>query len=172
MKSNHKPSIKLLAIDVDGVLTDGKLYYTEAGESFKVFDVKDGLGIKLAQKVIEVAVISGNSSKIIAARMKSLGVKYTCTGEKDKASVLKSLMHKLNLKNSEVAYIGDDLNDLSTRPLVGLFACPSDANPFIKKKADLILNACGGYGAVREFIDEYILKYHDIDSLSFNTINL
>ncbi|MCH1913300.1 HAD hydrolase family protein [Leptospira noguchii] len=154
---NLLSELKLIVIDVDGVLTDGKLYYTEEGETFKVFDVKDGLGIKLVSKELNVAFLSGNPSPVIHTRAKSLGVSRCFTGISDKKTVLLSLMEELKIKSTEVAYIGDDWNDLTVRPFIGLFVCPLDAHRSVKKVADLILKSKGGNGAVREFVD-YVLR--------------
>lgn len=160
MKSTFKsilPEIQLLVLDVDGVLTDGKLYYTQEGEIQKVFHVKDGLGIKLAAKYMTVAIISGNPSSIIERRAKDLGIKHFFIGISDKEKCIKSLMLELKLLKENVAFVGDDLNDLVVRPFIVLFACPSDAHKSVIAQADLILDAKGGNGAVRELID-YILE--------------
>lgn len=145
--------IKLLVIDVDGVLTDGKLYYTEEGESFKIFDVKDGLGIKIANQIISVAILSGNTSPIIAKRASVLSIEHLFLGIEDKAHCLSSLCKQLQLSKEQVAYIGDDLNDLVVSELVGIFACPRDAHVTLIEKSNYHLKAKGGDGAVREFID-------------------
>ncbi|EMI64660.1 HAD-IIIA family hydrolase [Leptospira noguchii] len=150
-------NVELLIIDVDGVLTDGKLYYTEDGEVQKVFDVKDGLGIKLANKEIILAIMSGNSSAIIKRRAQDLGIKYCFVGIVDKAECLRNLMKELNLAKEKVAYIGDDLNDLVVRPLVNCFVCPSDAHRIIIQQSDIVLSSKGGNGAVREFTDRVLI---------------
>jgi len=146
-------NLQLLVLDVDGVLTDGKLYYTADGETQKVFDVKDGLGIKLALKEISVAILSGNPSPVIEKRAKDLGVRHCFVGIANKKDVLENLMKELTLTKKEVAYIGDDLNDLVVREIVGCFVCPVDAHKIILEKSDLVLSRKGGSGAVREFID-------------------
>lgn len=150
--------IKLLVLDVDGVMTDGKLYYNDKGEVQKVFDVKDGLGIKLANKIISVCIISGNPSIIIEKRAKDLGVSYCFIDIANKKECLNQLILSLKLKKENVAYIGDDLNDIPVRSLVSLFACPSDAHLSVKKISDVILDCKGGNGAVREFIDAILLE--------------
>lgn len=146
-------SIKLLVIDVDGVMTDGKLYYTDQGEAFKIFDVKDGLGIKIAKKIISIAIITGNNSPIIQNRASVLGIPHLFLGIEDKASCLLSLINELGVSKEEVAYIGDDLNDLVVSELVGIFACPSDAHQAVLAKSNFTLKSRGGDGAVREFVD-------------------
>jgi 3-deoxy-D-manno-octulosonate 8-phosphate phosphatase (KDO 8-P phosphatase) len=146
-------NIKLLVIDVDGVLTDGKLYYTQEGESFKIFDVKDGLGIRIANQIISIAIISGNTSPIIAKRASVLGIVHVFLGIEDKASCLSALSHHLQLSKQHIAYIGDDLNDLVVSELVGIFACPKNAHASVVARSNYHLQAKGGDGAVREFID-------------------
>ncbi|EMK15704.1 putative 3-deoxy-manno-octulosonate-8-phosphatase [Leptospira kirschneri serovar Bim str. 1051] len=149
-------NVELLVMDVDGVLTDGKLYYTEDGEAQKVFDVQDGFGIKLANKEIILAIISGNPSAIIERRAQDLGIKYCFVGIVDKAKCLRNLMKELNIAKEKVAYIGDDLNDLVVRPLVSCFICPSDAHRMIIQQSDIVLSSKGGNGAVRELIDRVL----------------
>lgn len=150
--------IKLLVIDVDGVMTDGKLYYTDQGEAFKIFDVKDGLGIKIAKQIVSIAIITGNTSSIIQKRATVLGISHLYLGIEDKANCLVSLMKELNLSKEEVAYIGDDLNDLVVSDLVGIFACPSDAHQAVLNKTNYPLKSKGGDGAVREFVDALLLE--------------
>jgi 3-deoxy-D-manno-octulosonate 8-phosphate phosphatase (KDO 8-P phosphatase) len=150
--------LKLLVIDVDGVMTDGKLYYTDQGEAFKIFDVKDGLGIKIAKQIVMLAIITGNTSPIIKKRASVLGIQHLYLGIEDKAGCLISLMNELKLSKDEVAYIGDDLNDLVVAELVGVFACPSDAHHAVLAKTNFLLNSRGGDGAVREFVDAMLME--------------
>jgi 3-deoxy-D-manno-octulosonate 8-phosphate phosphatase (KDO 8-P phosphatase) len=152
-------NIKLLILDVDGVLTDGKLYYTMDGETQKVFHVKDGLGIKLALKHIEVAIISGNPSAIIERRAKDLGIKHCYTGISDKGSCIQNLSKELAINFSEIAFIGDDLNDLVAKEFVGLLIAPADAHKMVLEHADIVLQSKGGKGAVREFIDTLLHEH-------------
>lgn len=153
------PKITLLVTDVDGTLTDGKLYIGESGECFKVFSIKDGLGIKemLARLGIQCAVITGRQSKIVAARCAELGVKYLFQNVSDKASCLRKLMHDLKLNQGEIAYIGDDLNDLDAMKLCALKGCPANAAEEVKAVCDFVSTHNGGDGAVRDFI-EYLGK--------------
>jgi len=134
-------------------LTDGKLYYNESGECFKVFDVKDGLGIKLIQKHLEVAIVSGNSSKIIHVRAKSLEINHCYTSITEKRNLIKSIQTKLNVDSTETMFVGDDLNDLTVLPDVELFVVPADAHPLVKARSNLVLSSSGGNGAVREVVD-------------------
>lgn len=154
-----KINIKLLALDVDGVLTDGGMYYSESGDEFKKFNTKDGMGIKLTvEKGIPVAFISSGINKnIITNRAKLLGVKFIYVGKGEKVEILSNWCKQLKIEMNEVAYIGDDVNDLKIINAVGFSACPSDAMKAIKDKVNLILKLKGGEGCVREFIEEKIL---------------
>ena len=143
--------IKLLALDVDGILTDGGLYYTESGEVCKKFNVKDGKGIALLIEAgIEVAIISANDSNATLHRAKKLKIDNCFIGVKDKLSVLKSLCDKLDLSLSQVAYMGDDLNDLPVLKAVGFPMTVADAIPENKQKSVYVTELSGGQGAVRE----------------------
>ena len=155
-------SIKLVVLDVDGVLTDGNLYIDSKGNETKRFNVKDGLGIKLLQDAkIEIAVISGGKSDSTIQRLKNLEIKYYFFEAKNKLIVLQELKKNLKLKDSEVLYVGDDLNDLVMKKYVGLFVVPKDAVKHLKKSANIILSKNGGCGAVRE-LSEIILEKKDI----------
>ncbi len=150
--------IKLILLDVDGVLTDGRLYYTQNGEEIKVFNVKDGFGIKLAQKAgIEIGIISGRSSNALHKRLKDLGIEEIFTGKKDKLSALENIIERKNTKAEEIAYIGDDLVDIPVMRQVGFPIAVNDAQEIVKKYALYITKRQGGKGAVREAI-EFILK--------------
>ena len=150
--------IKLLVLDVDGVLTDGQVYLDSKGNESKRFNVKDGLGIKLLQEAdIKVALISGGKSDSTIHRAKKLNIKHFYFEVENKKEVLEDLKNILGLVDSEVLYIGDDLNDLSVKSSVGIFAVPKDAVKAVKKYSHLILSKEGGNGAVRE-ISELILK--------------
>ncbi len=156
---SHKlSSVRLIVLDVDGVLTDGGLWYGETGEIVKRFDVRDGLGIKLLQEIgIEVAILSGGKSGAIEIRAKHLGIRHCLFEVKDKVHGLTYLLAKVNLERNQVAFIGDDLNDLAILSHVGLLIAPSDAVKPLKRRANLVLRSPGGKGAVREFA-ELVLK--------------
>jgi len=150
--------IKLFLMDVDGVLTDGRLYYTETGEEIKVFDVRDGLGIKLLQRSgIEVGVISGRSSKALLKRLEELGIEEVHTGRNDKLEVLEKILKEKNLKAEEVAYVGDDYLDVPVLKVVGFPATVKDAPSLVKRHALYVSKREGGRGAVRE-IAEFLLS--------------
>ncbi|MCD8340102.1 MAG: HAD-IIIA family hydrolase [Burkholderiales bacterium] len=151
-------AVKLLVLDVDGVLTDGSIIIGNTGELYKRFNVKDGLGIKLLQEVgIQVAICTGRISQIVNVRAEELGIDLVLQGEKDKKEGLAKICIDLGLKAKEVAYMGDDLSDLALFSEVGIAAVPKDASSEVKEKANWVSKHKGGQGAVREFA-EFILK--------------
>lgn len=150
--------IKMLVMDVDGTLTDGKIYIGENGEIMKAFNVKDGYGIVSAKKQgIVPVIITGRQSKIVEERAKELGIEELYQGVGDKVEVLKGVADKYGVWLDEVAYIGDDLNDLGCMEICGLTGCPGDAVDEVAKFSDFVCKSYGGNRAVREFI-EYILN--------------
>jgi 3-deoxy-D-manno-octulosonate 8-phosphate phosphatase (KDO 8-P phosphatase) len=152
--------VKLLALDVDGVLTDGGLYYSDRGEEMKRFHVKDGQGLKSLRDVgIEVAIISGSASQSTLHRAKTLGILHTFVGTEDKLSTLKTLCKQLGLSLAQVAYVGDDVNDLPVMRAVGCPLTVADAMPENRACALYVTKLGGGQGAVREICD-YLLKVH------------
>jgi 3-deoxy-D-manno-octulosonate 8-phosphate phosphatase (KDO 8-P phosphatase) len=152
-------NIKLLILDVDGTLTDGGIYVLEDGSQFKKFNAHDGIGIKEALKSgIEIGIISHSStSTVVEKRANMLGIKHCYVGSEPKLTVYNTWVEKMQLKQGEVAYIGDDINDLDIMHEVGIVACPSNAVDKVKKVADVILSKAGGQGCVREFIDNILL---------------
>lgn len=151
--------IKVLILDVDGVLTDGGIIYDDNGFETKRFDVKDGLGIKLAQKAgIEVVVISGRRSKVTDIRCNELGIKRYYTGVRDKVECYSMVKAELGIDDAEAAFIGDDINDLKLLKIVGFSATLSDSFDYIKSEVDYVTSRSGGYGAVREFIEQILVK--------------
>jgi len=150
--------VKLIVLDVDGVLTDGTITYDSFGREVKSFNVKDGYGIVRAQKEgIVVAVVSGRYSWQVEKRCRELGITEVYQGVEDKLGLLQELMSKYSLSSSQVAAMGDDLPDLPLLKAVGTSAAPSDAVPEVKLIVDLVTRNLGGKGAVREFID-FILR--------------
>ena len=155
---NKLKSIRLLVLDVDGVLTDGQIYINSNGDEIKKFNVKDGLGIKLLQESnIEIALVSGGSPKSAIHRADKLKIKNCFFDVKDKRNIVSKLIKIMKLEKHQVLYIGDDLNDLCVKNIVGIFATPKDAIKIVKNKADLVLSKKGGDGAIREIAD-LILK--------------
>ena len=153
-----KAGIKFLGLDVDGTLTDGGMYYTESGEEFKRFDTKDGRGIiELQKQGVEVGLLSsGFKTKIIEGRAKTLSLEKFYVGTDPKIDILQQWCKEMGIDMNEVAYIGDDINDRDIINAVGFTACPADAMPSIKKIVDVVLVNKGGYGCVREFIEEHL----------------
>ena len=150
--------IKLLVVDVDGVLTDGKIYLNSNEEELKGFDVKDGLGLKLLKESgIKVAFLSGSKSVVTKIRAKNLEIDFCEIGVKNKKLVLSNLQKQIGIDKSETVYVGDDLNDIPVKELVNLFFVPRDASEHLLSISDLILSKNGGNGAIRE-LSERILK--------------
>lgn len=157
--NSQKQKIKMLCLDVDGVLTDGGMYYSETGDELKKFNTKDGLGIKsLIKNGVKVGFISnGKNNQLIENRAKLLGVEKVYVGKDDKMNVMKKWLKETKLSWNNIAYVCDDINDLEVIKNVALSACPNDASPKIKSASHIILNKNGGEGCVREFIDHYLL---------------
>lgn len=150
--------VRLLVLDVDGVLTDGRLYYGARGEALKAFHVRDGLGLKLlAAADIEVAVISGRRSSMTGRRCRELGVRYLQQGVKDKLAAFHRLRARLGVQSIECACVGDDLPDVPLMREVGLSFAVADAHPEARSAARVITRLAGGSGAVREVCD-YLLE--------------
>ena len=147
-------AIKLVIMDVDGVLTDGGLYFTDDGREIKKFNVKDGLGMTwLMQSGIEVAIITGRSSVIVAERMKSLGINHVYQGRMNKLETYNNLKQALNIDDSEVAYIGDDLIDVPILKRCALPCTVADAHHLAKEHAVVEFKRNGGCGAARMLCD-------------------
>ena len=146
--------VRLLVLDVDGVLTDGRLYFSARGEQMKCFHVRDGAGIKQVLNAgLQVAVISGRRSKAVDKRMSELGVTWVKQGVQDKLAALRELMDILNLTPQAVASVGDDVPDLPLLEVARLAIAVADAHPSVKSQAHFITQAPGGQGAVREVCD-------------------
>ena len=150
--------IKLVAFDIDGVMTDGGLHYSDDGHEFKTFNVQDGLGIVLLKRAgIDVAIITGRNSNVVNCRAKDLGIQHVFHGVGDKRSVAGKLLEALGLNWSELAFMGDDLIDLRAMAQCGLAIAPANARPIVKERAHAVTEAAGGHGAVREAV-EFILS--------------
>jgi 3-deoxy-D-manno-octulosonate 8-phosphate phosphatase (KDO 8-P phosphatase) len=146
--------LKLLILDVDGVLTDGRLFFDEHGKEYKCFHARDGHGIKLLQQSgVEVAVISGRKSQSVAIRMQSLGVEHVYQGHENKRAAFAELLQNLNLQPEQVAHVGDDVLDLPIMLQAGFAVAVFDANFAVKQRADWCTQSPGGLGAVREVCD-------------------
>lgn len=163
---NKAQKIKLVILDVDGVLTDGMLNYGPDGELFKQFNVKDGVGIKLLQQQgINVAVITAKDSKSLSQRMNDLSVQYFYPACNDKMTAFTELIDTLSLNYEQVAYVGDDVIDLAVMELVGLAIAVQDAHDFVRKRADYITRSSGGQGVAREVADLILDAQFDLDKL-------
>lgn len=159
-KTPPQIELKALILDVDGVLTDGKIYLDAHGNESKVFHTQDGLGLKrLQQHGIKLAIISGRNSPVVSLRMKELGIKHVHQGIQDKLPVFQQLLTQLEIQAEQVAYAGDDLPDLSVMQQVGLPLTVANAVPEIKQLASHVATRHGGEGAVRELCDWLIQHY-------------
>lgn len=146
--------IRLLAMDVDGVLTDGSLNIGAEGELFKAFNAKDGMGISLAMRNgLEIALITGRRSEIIHRRAEELGITLLYEGVKDKALQLKQIAAERGISLDEIAYMGDDLNDLPAMVQAGISFAPADAAKDVLKAVNAVASCNGGRGVVREIIE-------------------
>jgi len=151
--------IKLLILDVDGVMTDAGMFFTESGDQIKKYNAKDGMAIMaLTKSDFQVGIISsGYKLEMVKARADLLRIQHVYVGRDPKMTILMDWCSTMGISLDEVAIIGDDINDLDVMQNVGFSACPSDAVPKIKRQVDLVLQAKGGKGCVREFIDQYLL---------------
>jgi 3-deoxy-D-manno-octulosonate 8-phosphate phosphatase (KDO 8-P phosphatase) len=143
--------IRLLLLDVDGVLTDGRLYYGAEGEAMKAFDVKDGHGLVLLRDHVELGVISGRPG-LARRRLEELRFKHLVFAQRDKLQGYAELAH-LGIPDEEVAYMGDDVNDLGLLARVGLSAAPADAHDAVRAAVHFVASRPGGRGAVRELVE-------------------
>jgi len=152
-------SIELIVLDVDGTMTDSRITYSETGDEIKSFNVKDGLAIASWRKLgKQVAIITGRKSSIVARRAKELHIEHFYQGIHNKKEVLENLLKKLDLTMDNVAAIGDDLNDLQMLKSAKISFVPRDASAYVDKVATVVLSKKGGNGAVREMIEQLIVK--------------
>jgi len=147
--------IKLLLTDVDGVLTDNGVYYSENGEVMKRFSIRDGMGVERLRKLagIDTGIITGELSPSVARRAEKLHISELHLGVKDKLERASEIMRRLHLQWEEIAYIGDDVNDLEVMGKAAVTACPADAMPQVSAIVDYHCTVKGGYGAFREFAE-------------------
>jgi 3-deoxy-D-manno-octulosonate 8-phosphate phosphatase (KDO 8-P phosphatase) len=151
--------IRAILLDVDGVLTDGRLYIDDRARETKVFDTKDGHGIRMALSAgLKVAWISGRTSGAVAVRARDLGVRAVKQGARDKRAAAQAYLSRWKIAPEEAAACGDDLPDLGLFECAGFTACPADAVPEVRGRADLVLANPGGRGAVREFVEEVLRR--------------
>ncbi|MFP2421743.1 3-deoxy-manno-octulosonate-8-phosphatase KdsC [Pseudescherichia vulneris] len=163
--------IRLLILDVDGVLSDGLIYMGNNGEELKAFNVRDGYGIRCAlTSGIEVAIITGRKAKLVEDRCKTLGITHLWQGQSDKLIAWRELQTKLGVKPDEVAYVGDDLIDWPVMAEVGLSVAVADAHPLLPPRADYVTRINGGRGAVREVCDLLLLAQGKLDEAKGQSI--
>lgn len=156
--------IKCVIFDVDGVLTDGKLFFDLNGQEYKSFHAQDGQGLKLLQQSgIEVAIISGRSSSIVDRRMENLGIRHVYQGQENKTAAFNDLLSKLNLSTEQVAHVGDDLPDLALMTRTGLAIAVNDANPSILPYCQGQTTRTGGHGAAREVCDAILSAQNKLE---------
>ncbi|SNY76235.1 3-deoxy-manno-octulosonate-8-phosphatase KdsC [Enterobacter sp. CC120223-11] len=164
-------NIRLLILDVDGVLSDGLIYMGNNGEELKAFNVRDGYGIRCAlTSGIEVAIITGRKAKLVEDRCKTLGITHLWQGQSDKLIAYRELLDTLSLRPDEVAYVGDDLIDWPVMADVGLSVAVADAHPLLPPRADYVTRIAGGRGAVREVCDLLLLAQGKLDEAKGQSI--
>jgi 3-deoxy-D-manno-octulosonate 8-phosphate phosphatase (KDO 8-P phosphatase) len=152
--STKLKKIKLLLLDVDGVMTDGGIYYSNSGDEFKKFNIQDGYGItKLRRAGINIGIITGRISNLVARRAEELGIKEIYQNLDNKLEAYESIKNKFDLTDADIAYIGDDEFDLPVLDRAGFSAAPIDAAPAVKKRVHYVCKCGGGNGAVREIIE-------------------
>jgi len=159
-------AVNLVIFDVDGVLTDGRLFFDHEGREYKSFHARDGHGLKLLQASgVETAIISGRSSAIVAARMQQLGIRHVYQGQENKLAALNDLSEKLAISSECIAHVGDDLLDLPIMCRVGMAIAVADAHPAVCEYAHWQTSLPGGFGAVREVCDLIMQAQGNYDSV-------
>ncbi|MBD8017030.1 KdsC family phosphatase [Kaistella pullorum] len=155
---------KLVITDIDGVWTDGGMYYDQMGNEWKKFNTADSAGVLFLKLLnIPVAIITGEDTEIVRRRAEKLNIEHLYMGVKDKVSVARNLCDSLKISLQDVAYIGDDLNDMALLKLVGLSAAPANAPFYIKSLVDVVLDTKGGDGAFREFVERILQMTANLD---------
>jgi 3-deoxy-D-manno-octulosonate 8-phosphate phosphatase (KDO 8-P phosphatase) len=158
--------IKLLACDVDGVFSDGRIYMGQDGEELKAFHTRDGYGVKALQKIgVQVAVITGRKSNMVERRMTALGVQHIYQGCEDKQPALRAIQKKLSVTASETAAIGDDMPDLGMFQASQCNVCVQDGHPILAAQAQYQTRTKGGFGAVRELCDLILMAHGQLDTI-------
>lgn len=157
---------KLILTDIDGVWTDGGMYYDQTGNEWKKFNTSDSAGILFCKKLnIPVGIITGENTEIVKRRAEKLKIEYLYQGISNKVEVAKKLCCELNISLSEVAYIGDDLGDIELLKIVGFSCAPNNASEYIKKLVHFVTKRNGGDGAFREFVEHVLLQSVSIETL-------
>ena len=157
---------KLVITDIDGVWTDGGMYYDQTGNEWKKFNTSDSVGILLCKKLeIKTVIITGEKTEIVKRRADKLKVDYFFDGVKNKVEVAQQLIKELNISFNEVAFIGDDINDINLLQLVGISGTPNNGIEYIKNFANIVTTKNGGDGAFREFVETILLKKYTYNEL-------
>jgi 3-deoxy-D-manno-octulosonate 8-phosphate phosphatase (KDO 8-P phosphatase) len=165
-------AIKLLLLDVDGVLSDGRITYNSEQQELKSFHIHDGLGIKLLQNAgIQVGIITGRSSPMVERRAKELGITLLVQGREDKVVAMQAIQQQLGLASNEVAYMGDDLPDLAAILHAGLGIAPANAAAIVQRYANLVTTNPGGNGAVREVCEFILAAKNLLDNIHQSYMN-
>ena len=155
-----------LLFDVDGVLTDGRLFYGSKGETWKIFDVRDGLGMKLAQRDgLKVGILSGRGNEALQNRARELGLDALFMNRRDKSAAFDEFLAEHGVEPAQIAYAGDDLPDLPVLLRCGLSFCPADARPEVRERVDVVLETRGGQGAARELCERVLRARGSWDGL-------
>ena len=158
---------KLILTDIDGVWTDGGMYYDQTGNEWKKFHTYDSAGVLFCHKLkIPVGIITGESTEIVARRAKKLKIDYLYQGVQNKLQVISDLCKSINIDLKDIAYIGDDINDIPTLNAVGISAAPASAPIYIQEQAQIVLSKKGGEGEFREFVEHIILEVYGLEILS------
>lgn len=151
--------IKLLVMDVDGTMTDSGVYYSRNGEELKRFSIRDGMGVELLHiGGIDVGIITSETSQIVTSRAAKLKINHVVLGSRNKKSSLSEMSQKLSIPLEQIAFIGDDVNDIPAMKICGISACPSDSVEEVKKIAGITLTKSGGNGAIREFTEILLIS--------------
>lgn len=170
--SRHASKLRLMAFDVDGVMTDGTLYYSDDGVEIKAFNTLDGHGLKMLQQAgIVVAIITGRQARCVELRAKNLGIRYLFQGVENKFEQMNALLAELDISAAEAGYMGDDIVDLPVMRALGFSATTADGHPQVGPYANFVSTRCGGRGAVREVCD-FILAAQGKLATSFDTTNV
>ena len=163
---------KLVLTDIDGVWTDGGMYYDQTGNELKKFNTTDSAGILFLKNLnIPIGIITGEQSDIVKRRAEKLNIDFLYMGIKDKLSVANSICNLLNISIKEIAYIGDDLNDIELLKLSGISATPNNAPDYIRKYATLKLSKNGGDGVFREFVEKILIEENLFDEVLNSILN-
>ncbi|HJW27065.1 MAG TPA: HAD hydrolase family protein [Rhodocyclaceae bacterium] len=165
--------IKLMVFDIDGVMTDGGLHYTDDGRELKTFHVHDGLGLKLMQRAgIDMAIVTGRTSGVVLARAADLGIVHVFQGVANKRAAVEELIARLGLHWPEVGFMGDDFIDLPAMLQCGFAVAPANAHPLVKERSHAVTDASGGRGAVREAVEFVLAAQGKLDALFASYLEL